>query len=59
MKSLDAGGIAGYGIQMKRGSAGREFGDRTITIRIAYDPAKIVNGEQPVIRYRDGGVERQ
>lgn len=31
----------------------REFGDNTVTIRIAYEPAKIAAGEQPVIRYRD------
>ena len=29
----------------------RNFGDKTISIRIAFDPAKIAAGEQPVIRY--------
>lgn len=31
----------------------RDFGNNTLTIRIAYDPAKIAAGERPVIRYRD------
>ncbi|KJS12800.1 MAG: hypothetical protein VR67_06245 [Peptococcaceae bacterium BRH_c8a] len=31
----------------------RNFGDKTLTIRIAYAPTKIAEGEQPVIRYRD------
>jgi hypothetical protein len=34
-------------------SGDREFGDKTLTIRIAYDQAKIAAGEQAVIRYRD------
>ena len=31
----------------------RNFGDKQITIRIAYDPSKIASGKQPVIRYLD------
>ena len=39
-------------------SGTRNFEDQTITIRIAYDPAKIAAGEQPVIRYLDETTEQ-
>jgi hypothetical protein len=31
----------------------RNFGERTITVRIPYDPAGIAQGEQPVMQYYD------
>ena len=31
----------------------RDFGDNFVTVKIAYDPEKIGEGEEPVIRYRD------
>jgi hypothetical protein len=57
----EAGDLVPSGLRVKLGSdiyeitttGDRNFGDKTLAIRIAYDPAKIVEGEQPVIRYRD------
>ncbi|MEW6274437.1 MAG: stalk domain-containing protein [Bacillota bacterium] len=61
LSEKEAGDLVPSGLRVKLGSdvyeitttGGRNFGDKTITIRIAYDPAKIAEGERPVIRYRD------
>lgn len=58
--------VVSEGLQVKLGSdiyeittsGRRDFGDNTITIRIAYDPAKIAAGEQPVICYHDESTGR-
>lgn len=49
------------GLRLKLGSdifeitttGSRNFGGRTITIRIPYDPSRIAQGEQPVMQYYD------
>ncbi len=49
------------GLQLKLGSevyeistdGERNFGDKNITIKINYDPAKIAAGETPVVAYKD------
>ncbi|MEW5953336.1 MAG: stalk domain-containing protein [Bacillota bacterium] len=61
MSATEANKVVPEGLQVKLGSdvyeittsGDREFGDKTLTIRIAYDQAKIAAGEQAVIRYRD------
>lgn len=61
LTTREANNVVPEGLRVKLGSdvyeittsGSRNFGDKTITIKIAYDLNKIVDGEAPIIKYYD------